>query len=113
MSYSGSTASSPNPPVCFDPTVGNNAAANSTSIYARSRRLWLYNTSDGSTNLMDTAYFTDGKNLGMKAGDFMIACCASTQSSTGHVLVHGILTSTNSTAGWNLSTGGSITSSFN
>ena len=111
MAYSGSTASSPNPPINFMPNISGGKMS-STSVYARSRQLWFYNTSDGSTALMNAGYFTDGYYLGMRVGDALIAVCASTESSTGHILVAGILQTTNSTAGWNLSTGGAMTSSF-
>lgn len=112
MSYSGSTASSPNPPRVLFPAMGYPLAANSTSIAKRSGQLWFYNSSDTSTAWMDVGYFTDGKNLGMQPGDALLGISWSTQSSTGHIFVSGILTSTNSTAGFNLSTGGSVTSTF-
>lgn len=111
MSYSGSTATSPNPPIAMIPNIGGGPVS-STSVYSRSRQLWFYNTSDGSTVLQNAAYFTDGKDLGFRVGDAMIAVCASTESSTGHLSVVGVLVTTNSTAGWNLSTGGTMTSSF-
>lgn len=112
MSYSGSTATSPNPPRVMVPTMGFNAAANSTSVSKRSGNIWFYNTSDSSTSLMNAGYFTDGKQLGMQVGDVLMALTWSTESSTGHVTVFGALVTTNSTAGWNLSTGGTMTSTF-
>ena len=114
MSYSGSTATTPNPPVCLVPNMSMPGAANSTSIYQRSKQLWFYNTSDGSTNLMDASYFTDGKALGMRPGDVLIAVCAATQSSTDHVTVIGALITTVSSTGngMRLSTGGALTSTF-
>lgn len=111
MSYSGSTATTPNPPINIIPNIGG-GAMNSTSVFQKSRQLWFYNTSDASTALMNAGYFTDGKQLGMRNGDGMIAICASTESSTGHVVAVGVVTTTNSSAGWNLSTGGTMTSTF-
>lgn len=111
MSYSGSTATTPNPPICIVPNISG-GAQNSTSVYARTRQLWFYNTSDGSTDLMTASYFTDGKQLGMRVGDALIAVCASTESSTGHISVVGVITTTSSTAGYKLSTGGAMTSTF-
>lgn len=115
MAYSGSTAASSaaNPPMMIGPSaIGGRFAANSTSVYAGAR-LWFYNSSDGSTVLQGAGYFTDGKKLGMRVGDVLLAVCAATQSSTDHILVAGILVTTDSTAGWNLSTGGTMTSTFN
>lgn len=103
--------STANPPNCMEPRLGG-SAANSTSINNRSPALWMYNTSDGSTALMGAAYFTNGKDLGMRYGDMILALCWSTESSTGHVTVYGALVSSNTTAGWNLSTGGAMTSTF-
>lgn len=112
MSYSGSTASSPNPPRLLVPAMSGPLAANSTSIARRGSQLWIYNTSDGTTALENAAYFTDGKNLGMQLGDMLMGLAWSTESSTGHISFLGALVTTNSTAGWNLSTGGTITSTF-
>lgn len=112
MSYSGSTAATPNPPRSLIPALSGPGAANSTSVFKRSGQLWFYNTSDPSTALCNAGYFTDGKVLGMQPGDAMIAVCASTESSTGHVAVVGVLGSTLSTGGFNLSTGGAVTSTF-
>lgn len=112
MSYSGSTASSPNPPRLQVPAMSGPLAASSTSIARRGSQLWTYNTSDASTALMGAGYFTDGKALGMQLGDVLNAVCWSTESSTGIVMVTGVLVTTNSTAGWNLSTGGTLTSTF-
>ena len=112
MSYNGSTASSPNPPRALFPNIGHPLAANSTDIAKRSGQLWYYNSSDASTVWMNAGYFTDGKRLGMQLGDILFGLSWSTQSSTGHVTVYGALVTTNSTAGWNLSTGGTVTSTF-
>lgn len=110
MSYSGSTATSPNPPRLLVSAMSGPLAANSTSIAKRGSQLWMYNTSDNSTSVCSPGYFTDGKALGMQLGDFMLALAWSTESATGHVTVTGALVTTNSTAGWNLSTGGSVSS---
>lgn len=112
MSYSGSTAASPNPPRLLVPAMSGPLPVSSTSIYRRGAQLWSYNTSDGTTLLQNAAYFTDGKNLGFQLGDMLIGLSATTESSTGHIVFQGALVTTNSTAGWNLSTGGTITSTF-
>jgi len=113
MSYLGSTALSSvaNPPVLMAraglaPT--NNVA--STSV-AEGMGLWYYNSSNLTTDITSANFFTDAKRLGMRNGDSMIAATFSTESSTGHVLTIGMVTGV-STSGANLSTGGTMTSTF-
>jgi hypothetical protein len=110
MSYSGSTATSPNPPYRLNAGIGSPLAANSTSV-AAGRGFWLYSSSNLTTDMTAANFFTDAKALGMKNGDIMLAATYSTQSSTGHIFVAGMITGV-STSGANLSTGGSITSTF-
>jgi hypothetical protein len=110
MAYSGSTATTPNPPICITPNVSGGKMG-STSVYARSRQIWFYNTSDGTTAVSSPGYFTDGLYLGMRVGDLLLAVCASTESSTGYQVSIGVLGTTLSTAGWNISTDSRLTSS--
>lgn len=112
MAYNGSTASSPNPPRLLVPAMSGPLAMSSTSIARRGSQLWIYNSSDGTTVWENAGYFTDGKALGMQLGDILMGLSWSTESSTGHITVYGALVTTNSTAGWNLSTGGTMTSTF-
>lgn len=86
-------------------------AANSTSIYSRAIGLWFYKTSDGTTNMSDAGYFSNGLYLGMKRGDLLIAVCQSTESSTGSMMSMGVLASSNSTGGFQISTDSRLTSS--
>lgn len=110
MSYSGSTASSPNPPRCIVPAMGGPLAADSTSV-ANGSQLWFYSSTNLTTDMMASNFFTDAKYLGMRNGDVLIAPTYSTQSATGHILVIGMITGV-STSGANLSTGGAMTSTF-
>lgn len=111
MAYSGSTATTPNLPILIGRGIGGPLAANSTSVAAGSG-LWFYNSSNLTTDMTVVGFFTDGKQLGMRSGDVLMANTFSTQSSTGQIVVIGTIVSSNSTAGYNLSTGGSITSTF-
>jgi hypothetical protein len=61
--------------------------------------------------MSDAGYFSNGYYLGMRRGDVLIAVCQSTQSSTGSMLSIGILASSNSTAGFQVSTDSRLTSS--
>ena len=110
MSYSGSTASSPNPPRCIVPAMGGPNAQDSTSV-GRGNQLWYYNSTNLTTDMTASNFFTDAKAIGMRDGDALMAVTYSTESSTGHILVTGIITGV-STSGANLSTGGTMTSTF-
>lgn len=120
MPYSGSTAATTlqNPPIAFfsggvSPFSNvNNAVIGSTSapIFG-GNRLWMYSSTDGTTLLQASGYFTDGLTLGMRNGDVMIAQCSTAVGSTTVGLGIGILMTTNSTAGFNLAVAGTIQSS--
>ena len=114
MAYSGSTAASSlaNPPsVVVTGHIGGRFAANSTAV-ASGRRIWLYNSSDATSLWSTPGYFTDGKTLGMNPGDLLLGVSWTTQGTTGYISVFGVLGSTNSSAGFNVSTDGTVTSTF-
>jgi hypothetical protein len=113
MSYSGSTASSSvaNPPnrvshglLAQTNNVGSTSVANGGAV-------WAYSSTNLTTDMTASNFFTDAQNLGMRNGDILISGTYSTESSTGHILVIGMITGV-STSGANLSTGGTITSTF-
>ena len=110
MSYSGATAASSlvNPPIRI---AGGLGGANSLTTSGGGRSLWMYHTSDESTNLQSTGYFTDGKTLGMKGGDVLIAVIA-TGSSIGLTIgAIAVATATTNYAAWISSTGAALCSS--
>lgn len=82
MSYSTS-----NPPQLLVPSLGGGIA------------LWGYRSTDGSTSVVQSNYFTDGQALGMKAGDLLAY-----SMSTGQVAGLGVISSV-STSGATLVTG--------
>jgi len=100
-----------NPPRLIVSGWGSTVTPGSTSV-AAAKSLWFYGSTHARADLVTAAFFTNGKDLGMRAGDVLIAPTYTTESGTGHILVFGMLTSTNSTAGWNLSTDGTMTSTF-
>ena len=73
MSYAGTTASTPNPPQVISAAGiwGQRSTDVVTSTNIVGRQVWLYNTTDGTTELISTAYFTDAQELGMKEGDLI------------------------------------------
>lgn len=63
MAYSTS-----NPPFLMIPSIGGKSA------------LWGYSSTDGSTSVIATGYFTDGKALGMKVEDILFTTVSSSSS---------------------------------
>lgn len=111
MAYSGSTASTPNPPVRISHgLLAQTNNVGSTSV-AKGGSVWSYTSTNLTTDMTASNFFTDAQALGMRNGDILISATYSTESSTGHILVIGMLTGV-STSGANLSTGGTITSTF-
>lgn len=83
---------------------------NSTSV-ANGMSLWGYNSTNLTTDMTASNFFSNAQALGMRNGDMLMATSYSTESSTGHIVVTGIITGV-STSGANLSTGGTMTSTF-
>ena len=123
MAYLGSTAATSlaNPPRCL--LSGFAGQPKSTqlstavpsdgvrSAYAsQGGSIWGYWSSHGSTAAMDTNFFTDAQRLGIRPGDLLLGVQWTTLGSS-LVLYMGVFGSV-STAGANLTTGGSITSTF-
>ena len=117
MSYVGSTEASTvaNPPIRISFGGISQSQINESTSVVEGYSMWMYNSTHLSTELMDSNFFTDAKRLGMVNGDGMIAICRNTgadaESSTNHVMAIGVITGV-STSGANLSTGGTITSTF-
>ena len=82
----------------------------STSV-ANGGAAWAYTSTNLTTDMTASNFFSDAQARGMRNGDILISATHSTESSTGHILVIGMITGV-STSGANLSTGGTITSTF-
>lgn len=113
MSYVGSTAASTvaNPPNRLDNGLLSQSQIDESTSVAEGGSVWTYTSSNLTTDLTASNFFTDAKRLGMRNGDILISATYSTESSTGHILAIGMITGV-STSGANLSTGGTITSTF-
>jgi hypothetical protein len=91
--------------------TSNLTAWSSGVTRAAGLQTYRYISTNLTTDLTSAGFFTDGKQLGMQVGDVLEAV-SYTSAGSSFVLVRGILVTTNSTAGFNLSTGGTITSTF-
>ena len=107
MTYAGSTAASSvaNPPMRIAGGLGGVSEQSTAS--GGGRGVWLYNSSHSTTQLTDTAFFTDAYYLGMKAGDIVMGCQATGSSIGVYMGVLGTVT----TAGAALASTGGIMSS--
>lgn len=111
MSYSGSTAASSvsNPPICITPAGIGGTILGSTTV-GGGMRVWFYNSTNATTDLTSSNFFTDAKNLGMKNGDIVMGT-QYTSAGSSTVSFMGVLGAV-TTSGAALSTGGTMTSTF-
>jgi hypothetical protein len=111
MAYSGATAASSlaNPPVRIGGYLGSGANTTAFGVAAGlgAKSLWMYNSSHSSTQLTDTAFFSDAYYLGMKQGDLVVAACNAGSSASVCMGVLGAVT----TAGAAFASTGGILSS--
>ena len=73
MAYSGSSAASSaaNPPLLLARTMAHGARTASTS-YPIGLGLWVYGSTDTSTAMFTSGYFSDAADIGMRQGDIVI-----------------------------------------
>lgn len=119
MAYSGSTASSSlaNPPrlviaaaIAQTPqTTGLTTAP--ASANAQGGQLWFYTSTNLTTDLTASNFFSDGYYLGMRPGDVVFGNQFSSAGSSVTTFTGSIVGV--STSGASLSTGSLITSTFN
>ena len=129
MSYYGSTQSSSiaNPPrqlvapfaqnaalagsTEYLSTQGSTAANNANAPGGGGGGLWFYSSTNATTDITASNFFSDGFYLGMRAGDVVIGNQFSSLGSSVTTFTGSIVSV--STAGASLSTGTLITSTFN
>ena len=119
MAYSGTTAASSvaNPPLLLSRIAGARSILGTSGLVgwtsgvtrAGGIGLWQYISTNLSTDITAVGFFTDGFQLGMQVGDILLDV-QYTSAGSSFVCGLGVLVTTNSTAGWNLTTGGFNTS---
>lgn len=118
MAYSGTTAASSvsNPPMLLGSGMARTVLGTSrltawSSGVARAAgvQTWRYISTNLTTDLTAAGFFSDGHQLGMQVGDIMHGV-QYTSAGSSFISFQGVLLTSNSTAGYNLSTGGTITS---
>jgi hypothetical protein len=98
MSYLGTTAASSimNPPRVVQPL---DAARIGSSAGPLNARLWLYASTDTSTNPFTAGWFVDGYQLGMKEGDVVICVGRTSTVTSSQWLGIGVVSSVSTTGG--------------
>lgn len=119
QAYSGTTAASSvsNPPILVSRIAGARTVlgtTQSTQWSSASPRsgglgLWQYNSTNLTTDLTAAGFFSDGQALGMQIGDILIFS-QYTSAGSSFITGMGTLSTTLSSAGFNLITLGTITS---
>ena len=92
-------------------TQGSTAANNPNAPGGGGGGLWFYSSTNLTTDLTATNFFSDGFYLGMRAGDVVMGNQFSSLGSSVTTFVGSIVSV--STAGASLSTGTLMTSTFN
>ncbi len=117
MSYSGTTAGSSvsNPPRLLTGGLATQPATTGLSTAAASQHqqggnLWFYSSTNKTTDIKASNFFSDGKKLGMRPGDTVIGNWF-TSAGSSVVNFMGTIVSV-STSGASLSTGSLMTSTF-
>lgn len=117
MAYSGSTAATTlaNPPrKLIEGIAGMVGTTGLTTAPAspggQGGALWYYSSTNATTDIVASNFFTDGKALGMRPGDMVIGV-QFTSAGSSVITFQGAITGV-STSGASLSTGSLITSTF-
>ena len=117
MSYSGSTALSSvsNPPRLLVGPLSTIPATTGLTTGAADQhqqggQLWFYSSTNLTTDVLASNFFTDGKALGMRPGDIVMGNQFSSAGSSIETFI-GSITGV-STSGASMSTGSSFTSTF-
>ena len=104
MSYSGSTAATPNPPQA----IAQPLTRSSSALTGNKPSLWLYSSTNLTTDMTAANFFSDAWYLGMRPGDVVIGTQYTSAGSSVISFVGSIGAVT--TAGAAFSTGGTMTS---
>ncbi len=109
MAYKGSTelSSAANPPRQIMSGMWGTRSTNILPSTVGGQSLWMYNSTDSSTDFITANWFTDGYYIGMKEGDLIIGAVTTGSSASVYMGVIGAVT----TAGCAIaSTGGHLSS---
>jgi hypothetical protein len=109
MSYAGTTAATPNPPVCV--TGGIGIGRGSSALTGGNKNLWMYNSTNLTTDINASGFFADGYYLGMRPGDVVIGT-QYTSAGSSVISFQGCIATVSTAGAASLSTGSVMTSTF-
>lgn len=92
MAYYGTTAGSTlaNPPV---PVMAHLGGKNiNTTGHGQGQQIWLYNSSNVTSDMSVSGFFSDAYYIGMRGGDIILGACATGSSVHCYVGVIGTVT---------------------
>lgn len=107
MAYSGSTAATPNPPQCISQPLTRGSSA----LTGNKSQLWLYQSTNLTTDLTAAGFFSDGYTLGMRPGDVVMGS-QYTSAGSSVITFQGSIASVTTGGAASLSTGSLMTSTF-
>jgi len=117
MAYSGTTAASSlaNPPRKLVEAIAGNAGTTGLTTApgapgAQGGAIWTYCSTNATTDLTASNFFSDGKSLGMRPGDLVMGS-QFTSAGSSVITFWGAITGVSS-SGASLSTGSLVTSTF-
>jgi hypothetical protein len=112
MAYSGATAASSvaNPPINVAGGLG--VGRGSSALTGNNKNLWMYSSTNLTTDLTAAGFFSDGYNLGMRPGDVVMGS-QYTSAGSSVISFQGSIASVTTAGAASLSTGSLITSTFN
>ena len=109
MAYKGSSelSSVANPPRALFAGMWGDRSTNILPSSVGGQNLWLYNTTESSTDLITANFFIDAFYLGMKEGDLIMGAATTGSSVSVYLAVMGAVTTA---GGAIVSTGGHLSS---
>jgi hypothetical protein len=109
MAYSGATAASSvaNPPACISQPLTRGTSA----LTGNKPQVWLYSSTNLTTDLVAANFFADGYTLGMRPGD-LVQGTQYTSAGSSVISFLGTIASVSTAGAASLSTGGLMTSTF-
>jgi hypothetical protein len=112
MSYAGSTATTPNPPQAISQPL-TRGSTSTQLLGTQKRNVWLYSSSNLTTDLTASGFFSDAQALGMRYGDIVIGTEYDASSvGSSQVTFIGAIGSLSTAGAAAMTTGSLITSTF-
>ena len=112
MSYAGSTAATPNPPQAISQPL-TRGSTSTQLLGTQKRSVWLYSSSNLTTDLTASGFFSDAQALGMRYGDIVIGSQYDTSSvGSSQVVFVGTVGALSTAGAAAITTGGLMTSTF-